>query len=264
MPAVMRRTAAISVLLATTSLLCACGRTGKLASAAPPHTASTGAPAPSASAAHAPTGGSLAGAKARARAFARAVNLTAADLPGFSVSTRRAHEGTAEKRLEPELLHCVGATGTSGGLAEEGSQEFERKSGAAAQTVSSEVTVARTPALAAKELAAFRSGHLQGCLSHYFNRLVRSQDLRGASVGPVSARHGSPPAPGTDGGFGLRFVVTVTLRGIKIPFYIDILGFVDGSAEVSLLSTGLPEPLPATAEEQLFTLLVERAKSHSA
>ncbi len=261
MASVMRPRAAISVLLATGGLLSACG--GGVHAANGAHAGTASAPAgKSAAPASARRGGSLA--RAQALAFARAVNLTAADVPGFRVSTRRAHEGATERRLEPELLRCVGPVGVAGALAELSSQQFEQKAGIASQSVSSEVTVAHTSAQAARELAAFRSGHLQGCLSRYFDSLIKGQSLHGATVGPVASKHGLPPAPGTAGGFGLRFVVTVTLRGIQIPYYIDILGFVDGSAEVSLLSTGLPAPLPASTEEHLFTLLLERAKSHRA
>ncbi len=261
MPSVMRRTAAISVLLATGGLLTACGGGGHPAHSAPVRPAATStAAAEGAARAHRPTGRSPA--RTRALEFARAVNLTAADVPGFRVSRDHTHEGATEKRLEPELLRCVGSAGATQGLADLGSEQFEQKTGIASQTVSSEVLVAQTPAQAAKELAAFRSGRLQRCLSRYFDSLIKGQRIHGATVGPVSAKHGSPPAPGTGGGFGLRFVVTVALRGIQIPYYIDILGFVDGQAEVSLLSTGLPTPLPASTEEHLFTLLVERAKRH--
>jgi hypothetical protein len=42
----------------------------------------------------------------------------------------------------------------------------------------------------------------------------------------------------------------------------DILGFVYGPTEVSLLSFGVPEPFPAATEQHLFSLLLQRAKAH--
>jgi len=203
-------------------------------------------------------------ARVQARAFASAVNLKASDLPGFHVSSEHQHPGAAEKRAEPELLQCVGAAGAKKTAVEVGSKNFERGASVITQSVSSQVTVARTAALAAKELASIRGGHLQGCLSRYFNQLLRSQNLHGAKVGAVSTKHGSPPAPGTGGSFGLRFTETLTLRGLRIPFYVDILGFVKGRAEVSLFTFGVPRQFPAALEEQLFSLLLERAKAHSA
>jgi hypothetical protein len=158
----------------------------------------------------------------------------------------------------------VGSVGTSRGLVESGSGDFQHQASITSLSVSSEVSVAETPAAADKQLAAFRSGSLPKCLSHYFSRLLSGQRYQGATVSPVSTKQGSPPAAGTTGSFGLRFTATVTLHRIPIPLYIDILGFVKGSAEVSLFATGLPEPVPASIEEHLFSLLLARAKRHTA
>jgi hypothetical protein len=262
MAPVTRRMAAIPVLLAS-GVLAGCG-----GGAHAPHTSTRGTVTKttgSHTATAAPgslTGGALARAQAKARAYARAVNLRAEDLPGFRLSTAHEHAAGA-RHLELELLRCVGSQSTPKALAEAGSGDFERRVSIVSVSVSSEVTVARTPALAARQLAAYRSGRLPGCLSHYFGRLLESQKAHGARISPVSVRKGSPPAPGATGSYGLRFKATVTLHDLHIPLYVDILGFVDRSAEVSLLATGIPEPLPARAEEQLFTLLLQRARSHS-
>ncbi|MGO9321544.1 MAG: hypothetical protein ACLQBY_12175 [Solirubrobacteraceae bacterium] len=254
---------AISVLLASGGLLAGCGSGGHAASTAArttrPSTART-APAGGAGASRTTGAGPLA--RARAKAFARAVNLRAADLPGFRASSEREQHAAGEKRLERELVGCVGSAGASRGLVESGSGTFERHASIVSQSVSSEVTVAQTPAQAAKELAAFHSGRLTRCLSHYFTGLLGSQKYHGAIVSPVSTKQGSPPAPGATGSFGLRFRATVTLHAIAIPLYVDILGFVDGSAEVSLFATGIPAPFPAAIEEHVFTLLLKRAKTH--
>jgi hypothetical protein len=255
MAAPMRPTAAIPVLVVSAVLLAGCGG-GHAAAKTTRSTASTASTGSTASTSSTAT--------AQARAFASAVNLKATDVLGFHVSTEHEHQGAAEKRLEPELLRCVGGAGANRPPVEASSQAFERGASILTESVSSQVTVARTPALAAKELAAIHSGHLQGCLSHYFNQLLKSQNLHGASVGPVSTKQGSPPAPGADGSFGLRFTETLTLRGVRIPFYIDILGFVKGQAEVSLFTFGVPRPFPAALEERLFLLLLSRAKAHKA
>ncbi len=265
MAALMRRMAAIAVLLATGGPLAGCGKGGHAASTATARPATTngahathpgGAPA-------APHAGGTPS-QAQAQAFARAVNLTAADVPGFRVSSEHEHEPetSAEKRLKPELRRCFGSKGEAKALVEARSKKLERSAGIATQSMSSEVTVAQTPALTAEELAAIRGGHLLACLSHYLNLLFKSQSFHGATVGPFSAKEGSPPTPGMTGGFGLRFSATITLRGIRIPFYVDILGFADGPAEISLTTFGLPRPLPAPLEEQLFSLLLARARAH--
>jgi hypothetical protein len=262
----MRRMAAIAVLLATGGSFAGCGKGGVLTVTAPAHSAAT-ATAPARHAGGTPTapqtGGTPSKAKGQAQAFARAVNLKETDVPGFHVSSEHQHEPetSAEKRLKPDLRRCFGSLGETKALVESSSGKLERSAGLASQSVSSEVTVGQA-ALTAKELQAIRGGHLPACLSHYFELLLKSQNLHGANVGPVTSKEGSPPARGMTGSFGLRFTATITLRGVRVPFYVDILGFADGPAEVSLSTFGLPQPFPATLEEQLFSLLVERARAH--
>jgi hypothetical protein len=259
MAASMRRAAAISTLAVSAVLLAGCGGSGH--TTAKPNTASAATKAtPATSVPAVPVARAE---EAKARAFAVAVNLRAGDLPGFHRSSAHEHASAAEKRLEPELAKCVGAAGGKREATEMSSKTYERGESIITQSVSSQVTVAHTTALAARELAAIRGGHLRSCLAHYLSQLLASTNLHGAKVGPVSTKQGSPPAPGTDGSFGLRFIETVTLHGLHIPFYVDILGFVKGRAEVSLFTFAVLRELPAALEEQLFSLLLERAKTHS-
>jgi len=192
-------------------------------------------------------------------------------VPGFKVHSEHEHETAAEKRLEHEMLRCVGALGShygivegSHGVVEMGSKEFGRETNTGDESVQSEVTVARTPALAAKELAAIRSAHVRACLSHYLDLLFKSPKYHGSTVSPVSISQATPPAPGATGSFAWRITTTITLHSITIPIYIDIFGFVEGSAEVSLFTAGVPRPFPAATEERLFSLLLTRAKAHGA
>lgn len=260
MASVMRPPAAIPMLLVAGVALGGCGKGGT----PPPTTASVGANATRrATAPGAPA--RAAATRARAVAFAHAVNIQAADVPGFTVSTEhgRKQETATEQRSKRELHRCTGSTGQASALAEASSSELERKAGLASQTVSSSVAVERTPAAAAEVLATFRSGRLRACLSRYFDVILAGSNLHGAHISPVAVRHGSPPAPGMTGSFGLRFTATITVQRVRIPFYVDVLGFVDGPAEVSLLTSGIPEAFPARLEEQLFALLVERAKAQT-
>ena len=199
--------------------------------------------------------------------FARAVNLTAADVPGFSVSSKQEGATAAEQRLERQMLACVGPVGSAGSaarthsVADVGSKSFEFKHGIVDLGVSSEVSVSSSPALAASELAAIRSSRVRGCFSHYLNLLFRSAQYAGASVAGVSIASGTPPAPGTNGGFGWRITARLRTHGAELPLYMDVLGFVDGPSRVTLFSSGALEPFPAAAEERLFTLLLDRAKA---
>lgn len=254
------RIAVILALLATGALLGACGSSVQSTATTAVHRAApTGAHA----------GASRPPTRAQALAFARAVNLTAADVPGLKASKARAHqhETAAEKELERELMHCTGASSNSGkGLAEVSSQDFKFEHGIVDLSVNSEVSVSgnsQTPALTAKELGAIRGNHIRACLSHYLNLLFKGQKYQGATISPVSILQGTPPAPGASGSFGWRITVTITVHGIRIPFYLDILGFGYGRAEVSLLSSGVLHPFPAAIQQRLFMLLLTRAKTHS-
>jgi hypothetical protein len=258
---VVRQMAAILALLAIGGLLGACGTSNHVTSGVgTASVARTGARARTVPGAGTGAAG-RALSKAQANAFARAVNLTAADVPGFRVSSEgHEHETAAEKRLKHEMLRCTGGVGGERGLVELSSGSFERETRALYASVSSEVSVARTTAVAAKELAEIRGARVRGCLSRYLDLLFRASKFHGA-VGPVSIAQGDPPAPGATGTFGWRISTAIAFRGIRVPFYMDILGFVYGPAEVTLVSSGLLRPFPAAAQQRLFSLLVKRAES---
>src|SRR6185312_6702957 len=106
--------------------------------------------------------------------------------------------------------------------------------------------------------------HVRVCLTHYFNLLlenrVRHEPRSSISPSSISTTisQGTPPAPGATGSYWLRITATVAVRKIKLPFYIDILGFTYGAAKVSLFSSGALRPFPAAAQEHLYKLLLQR------
>jgi hypothetical protein len=240
----------------------ACGTGGHSTAAATARTGATRAPATTAHASQASGAPANPLTKSQAIAFARAVNLTAADVPGFT-PTKREHDTAAEKQGERELVRCAGGLTANQKLLEISSTKFKRGHELPEVDVSSEVSVARTPVLAEKELAAIRSPHARTCVSRYLDRLLKSKESRGASISPVSISSGTPPAPGATGSFAWRIEVRFTVHNIQIPLYFDILGFVYGPAQVSLFSGGLATPLPAATQERLFSVLLQRAKAHT-
>jgi hypothetical protein len=269
MAAVLSRLAAIPVLLAVGAIVGGCGGGGSSTThtSARSATAARSTPAPGAQAKR--TGSRAARgrtkAQAQAVAFADMVNLQPADVPGFEIAREHKphRESAGERRLNRELHACVGATGETSRLVEVSSREFERKGGLVSQSVSSQVTVDESPTLARKELGKLSGGHLRSCLSSYFSQLLGHLTPHGTRVSGVNTQYGSPPAPGTSGSFGLRITAKLDFQSVEIPFYLDYLGFVHGAAAVSLRSIGTPVPFPASVEEHLFSLLVERAKTHT-
>lgn len=265
----MRRTAAVLLLLSAGGLLTACGGSGRAAATGGQVSATTSADITAAAdssstSPNGPADASSSPTKAQALAFARAVNLRRADVPGFKVVSEHEHETAAEKRLEHAMLRCVGvgALGSGHGLAEVSSPSFERETNAMDESVQSEVSVAWTSQQATKELAVIRSNHARTCVSHYSDLLLKSQKYHGATFSPVSIAQGTPPAAGATGSFGWRITTSITYHKVTIPLSMDILGFVYGPAEVSLFTSSVPQPFPAATEEQLFSLLLSRAKTY--
>jgi hypothetical protein len=198
----------------------------------------------------------------RALAFARAVNLTASDVPGFTAGEREGSSSANEKHLERQMMRCAGLGSTAKGVVEAGSKDFRLKHQIVDLSVSSEVSVQPSAAQAQQGLAAIRSPHIRGCFSRYLTQVFDSEKVKGATPGPVTVQSGTPPAPGTSGGFGLRVTATFLVHRIKVPVYLDFLGFVDGASEVTLTSSGLLQPFPASIQQHLFALLLARAKAH--
>jgi hypothetical protein len=200
--------------------------------------------------------------KAEARAVARAVNLVAADLPGFTGS--RAHSTPAARRFAAMLTRCAGGTLPGEALVNLDSPDFARMSAGSfvQQDVSSNVTVVRSPRLAAQDLAAVRSTRGKGCLAKAVGQLLRGIAAPGVRFGRIVVSSASQPAPGASGSYALRVKVTADASGVRIPFYIDGRGFTLGRAEVALTALGILQPFPAADEQRLFSLLLERAIAH--
>jgi hypothetical protein len=246
----------VAILLAVlVAILAGCGSAGHKTAGAAKLRQSHGA------AARAPT-------RAQALAFARAVNLTAADLPGFRHSPKHDSETQREKRFSERLRRCAGVRGsdsgrTGGALAEQDSGSFRLRRDVLELSVSSEVSVARRADLAARELAVIRSRRVRDCFASYLNLVLRSERHGGATLKPVSIQAGTPPAPGAAGSFGWRITEPFTVRGVRLSLYVDILGFVIGPARVTLVSSGAVRPFPAQIQQRLFALLLARASAQA-
>ena len=232
-------------------------------------TGPTPAPGTTPSPGTAPSSPSQAPSHESAVAFARAVNLTSDDVPGFTPSEKHSSSSAHQKRLEHAMLRCAGIGAGSGAIAgagkgvlEESSKDFELKRQILDFSVSSEVSVQASAAQALHGLQAIRSPHVRSCFSHYLSLIFKGEQVKGATAGPVTIQAGTPPAAGTSGGFGWRVTATFDVRGVKLPIYLDFLGFVDGPAEVTLTSSGLLRPFPASVQQHLFSLLLSRAKAH--
>ncbi len=250
-----RALAPLALVLAA-GALAACGKSSLSSPGASTSSASTSASHPRATTKGAVT-------RTRALAYAAAVNLTAADVPGFTPKVKHGGSTPSERRLERQMLSCAGLVGATKPVVEAGSRSFELKHGVVDLSVSSEVTVESSPAEARRVRGAIASAHVRGCFTRYLEKSLQGEASGGASVSGVTIQAGTPPAPGTGGGFGWRVTASFDVRGIKVPLYLDILGFIDGPSEVTLLSSSVLRPFPAEAQQHLYVLLLARAKAHA-
>jgi len=251
-----------AAVIAAATTLVACGGHGSSGQATvtvttPGQTPQASTPTP------APRGNKAPLTEARARSFANAVNLTAADLPGFTAAPRTAeHESAAERASGLRFQRCIGGRpGALNGSGELSSPQFTRR-GLVQATASSSVSFFASAAVGPQELKLLRSAHARSCLASFLDERFAGKRYGRVVIRRVSIAHGVPPAVGTTGGFAWRIRAEVQVRGVVVPFYLDILGFIYGPAEVRLLSSSLVVPFPAAGEEQLYRLLVARATTH--
>ena len=193
---------------------------------------------------------------ARAKAFARAVNLTLADIPGAVVS-RHPEQSSAQTRED----HC-GAEGSSGQvIAEVDSPSFVRGAGLTRETISSGVAVGPSAAVAQAAIAFVASALGRACYAQILRRHLARQSSGGVSVQSVglTALHVSLPVPS----FGVRILATLRSRGsrLSIRLYSDLLGFATGQSEVTFEASSLVQPEPRKTEEELLRLMLERARA---
>jgi len=255
------RALALSIACAALALA-GCGKSNPQPASAVP-SAQAGARAPGESAAREPFQGN-GSARSQAKAFVAAVNLTAADVSPLQAShASHGRAGAREKQAEADLTLCFDAGGKRAAgaspLAEGASPAFEAHADGAVLSVSSNVTVGSNTGHEPAQVAALRSPRSRECLSRYLRALFAHGHRSSLAIKGISIQSGSPPAPGTAGGFGWRVTATVAGDGVKAHFYADILGFIAGRSEVTLVSTGFPLPFPAAGEERLFALLLSRA-----
>jgi hypothetical protein len=198
--------------------------------------------------------------KAEATAYAKAVNLRTGDIPGFktgSVSKTTA----ADKRTGAAVARCAGGVDPNRAIVDSDSPDFTSSSGVVQQDISSEVEVLPSAALADKDLAAVKSSRGRACLKATVQKQFSAMKISGVKFGHVSLQSTKLPAEGASGSFALRFTVAATIRGQKIPYYSDFLGFTFRQSEVTLSALGFAEPVSGADEQGLFSVLLRRAEA---
>jgi hypothetical protein len=246
----------ILVLVFTGAALAGCGGGGGSSAAGHPATGHAGVGQRSVSRNPSPAVAGPA-AKAQAIAFAHAVNLTAADLSGFTGSP--AKEDSLQSEAESAaLLRCAGVAEWHP-VAEVASPRFESGPEHEEQVMST-VTVMPTAALAEKDDAAIRSGRGEACIEKEIRQgLTRGHGSAYVSVSKVE--EGSLEGPDVPGSFEFETSTDITVgEGGSAGAYMDLLGFTEGPVEVLLTVGDTSQPINPEAGQHLISLLFKRAQ----
>lgn len=247
------RLAAVAALAALPVLSAACGSSRP--STAP---ATTTASAPAASSTTNRTSGGVPATPEADRALAAAVNLSSADLPGWTATPNSTT--SADKAVQARLAECAGAPDPAATqIVDVGSPTFRSGTGNMSAEVTSSVTMVRSVADGRSDLQAMQSGALPGCIQQVVVPYLRSRLPAGATISHVTVERLGAPAGLTDS-FSYRLVVPVSATGQgTVTITSDTTGFLVGRAEVELNDTetgSVPDP---TLEHKLVGLLHQRA-----
>ena len=234
---------------------------------------------------------------AQAVAYANAVNLRAADVPGLQEGRRPAKRQTAAGPFGRGMDGCVSAAARAGLVIGISSPRFVHldsrpiqsvSSGSLLhpislpnQSVSSGVYFFNSEALALQYLAAPDSARFAACLETVASNQPKTVTCEGSKVAQpessdphVSTLPASlplitvSPRTSSSAGSGVR---TYGLQRTAHPAcgrrgsenYEDFLSFVRGDAVITLTAFSEAHPFPAASERRLIALLYSRAEAHS-
>jgi hypothetical protein len=204
--------------------------------------------------------------KAQATAYAQAVNLRAADLPGMSVAELE-RESPPSKPMGRELERCVGTVNPDLRIVKIISAKFAGAVEAQHEQINSNVEVWPTATLAARNNAASQSRRATSCAERLLPRLLAKSSGARVHYGRVTVTRLPDPLPGVDGSFGIRIAVAIlgvpaAIEPTQPSLYIDGFSFLSGPAEVSMLATAYPQPVSEEVSTHLLGLLHSRAEAH--
>lgn len=202
--------------------------------------------------------------RAQALAFAHAVNLSPSDIPEASVETKRGTRSGAEEKREYRACEKLSGWGKRHTVVEASSRKLKRGQELEAEQITSSVTVLSDERAVARQFALLGSAALRKCAARALTHNIDDRSIRDAHWGLVTVSRLPVHAPGASATFGIRIVTKLDLpfSEVSVPIYFDVLGFAMGRAEVAMTATSVTQPVPATTEQELVALLLDRARAH--
>jgi hypothetical protein len=214
--------------------------------------------------------------------FARAVNLRAQDVPGFTVAPRKPKTRTRIKAFEDESAYrrCFRIPKEAKPVVKLESSKFQIGTSLHTNEVSSTVSIAPTLAIARGELRkgkkVIESPTTRRCLTRLFDSLgshgqaihvphatvrVKLGNLRFVPFPVSEAARGTEGSVGVSMKLAVRYIVSARGRTVTVPttLELDALEFLVGRASVNLGTIGLGASFPPELEAGAFSQLVTRA-----
>jgi hypothetical protein len=193
----------------------------------------------------------------RATRFANAVNLELADVIGASVEPR-----SSNPEEEKEAGKC--GSGDSVPVGGGRSPKLDRGAGLEHEMISSSVVVMPDEHAARADFSYASSKAGLQCYANVLGKSLTNQAGAGVRVGRVRLRRMQLQGPEATPSTGIRISARVSAAagGLSVPLYIDAVGFIYGPAEIEIYATSFVQPEPQHTEQQLLTLLDQRARLH--
>ncbi len=177
--------------------------------------------------------------KTHARAYARQVNITQADVPGAELVADEEESGPpSQKALE--VARCAGAVLPDRQIADIRSSTLRVGNVVDEATrVKSSIEVQPSAAIAARNYAALQSARDRTCIARDLPQLAEGAGTAHAHIGPTTVSVLPRLLFGGQNAFGFRIKTTITGtsatgKQMREVLYLDDYGFVAGGAEVSL------------------------------
>jgi hypothetical protein len=199
--------------------------------------------------------------RAQALAFVHAVNLSAADLPEASVYKWHAPPSTAAERREYGA--CEKGEERDKKLAGALSPKLKRGKELEIEEIASSAAVLSGERQIAHDFALLESRAVRECAARVMAHNLNDGRIRQARWGHVTISKFPVHAPGATDTVGIRVVAILNFpfSEISVPIYVDFMGFSVGPGVVGLTAASATQPVPATTEQELLSLLLARAKA---
>jgi hypothetical protein len=197
------------------------------------------------------------------RTTAQAINLTAADLPGWTESPNPPN--ASESSFNSQLAKCTGnpAYNSNDDVVDVSSANFDK----GPIELASDVTMVRSHADGLSDIKLTTDPKILGCVDTVSKRELVMQLPPGTKVSHITSSIYTP-TEAIPLSFGLHTNITLVLKkdGItkSVSFVSNEINFLVGRAEVALQEFVTGKAVPVTAEAALVHTLETRAMNQSA